>query len=158
MPKSDHRQRQRHPIFNVLTVTSRERKVTADFAEDFYMAHAAEVEILLQVWSKLRAWQEARKSRKFLTERSGIACKLWYALHESPALRLGAWTIEKDTALRRLATGLVDPKLVKKWHRIAKRMPSAGKTSSSLSYSVPDSAKRGKHALNLYARRRLDFA
>ena len=102
--------------------TSRERKVVADFAEDFYMAHAANVEILRQAWKKLRAWQEARKLRKFPFERSGISCKLWYDLHESPTLRLGAWTKEEYTALRRLATGQEDPELGKKWHKISKRL------------------------------------
>ena len=48
-------------------------------------------------WNKLRAWQEARKSRKFPIERSAIACKLWYNLHESSTLRLGEWTKEEDT-------------------------------------------------------------
>ncbi|CAI5741536.1 unnamed protein product [Hyaloperonospora brassicae] len=110
--------------------TSRERKVVADFAEDFYMTHAANVEIPLQAWNKLRAWQETRKSRKFPIERSGFACKLWYDLHESPTLRLGAWTKEEDAALRRLATGQEDPELVNKWHEIAKRMPVPGRPAA----------------------------
>ena len=110
--------------------TSRERKVVADFAEDFYMAHAANVEELLQAWNKLCAWPEARKSRKVPIERSGIACKLWYDLPESPTLRLGAWTKEEDIALRRLATGQEFSKLVKEWHGIAKRMPVPGKLAA----------------------------
>uniref|UniRef100_A0AAV1THL9 Uncharacterized protein n=1 Tax=Peronospora matthiolae TaxID=2874970 RepID=A0AAV1THL9_9STRA len=110
--------------------SSRERKVVADFAEDFYTTHTADVEIPLQVWNGIRAWQEARKSRKFPIERSGFACKLWYDLHESPKLRLGAWTKAEDAALRRLATGQEDPKLVNKWHDIAKRIPVPGRPAA----------------------------
>ena len=109
--------------------TSRERKVVADFAEDFYMAQSANVEILLRARNKLRAWHEARKSIKFSIERSNIA-EMWHILNESPTLRLGAWTKEEDIALRRLATGQEFSKLVKEWHGIAKRMPVPGRPAA----------------------------
>ncbi|CAI5734805.1 unnamed protein product [Peronospora destructor] len=108
----------------------RERKVVRDFAEDFYMTHDANVEIPLQAWNGIQAWQGMRKSKQFPIERSGFACKLWYDLHESPKLRLGAWTKEEDAALRRLATGEVDKQLVNQWHEIAKHMPIPGRPAA----------------------------
>ncbi|OWZ14047.1 hypothetical protein PHMEG_00012531 [Phytophthora megakarya] len=109
------------------TFSARERKVVKDFAVDFYMTHEPNVEIPLQVWNGIQKWQDGRKSKQFPIERSGFACKLWYDLHESPTLRLGAWTKQEDAALRRLATGEEDPTLVNKWHEIAKRMPVPGR-------------------------------
>ncbi|CAI5729016.1 unnamed protein product [Peronospora effusa] len=118
-------------IANPPTIFSiRERKVVRDFAEDFYMTHDENVDIPLQVWNGIQAWQEKRKSRQFPIERSGFACKLWYDLHESPKLRLGAWTKEEDVALRRLATGEVDKQLVNRWHEIAKHMPIPGRPAA----------------------------
>ncbi|KAG7385763.1 hypothetical protein PHYPSEUDO_001116 [Phytophthora pseudosyringae] len=110
--------------------TSRERKVVKDFAEDFYMTRAPSVEIPLEVWNEIHTWQDMRKSRQLPIERSGFACKLWYDLHESPTLRLGAWTKQEDAALRRLATGEADASLVNKWHEIAKRMPVLGRPAA----------------------------
>ena len=67
MPRSNHWQWQRNPSFlrahshesfvaGISTMyTIRERKVVADFAEDFYMTHAANVDELLQAWNKLCA-------------------------------------------------------------------------------------------------------
>ncbi|ETK82929.1 hypothetical protein L917_11562 [Phytophthora nicotianae] len=110
--------------------SSRERKVVKEFAEDFYMTHAPNEEIPLQVWNGIHKWQGMRKSRQLPIERSGFACKLWYDLHESSTLRLCAWTKEEDAALRRLATGGVDPALVNQWHEIAKRMPIPGRPAA----------------------------
>ncbi|CAH0474193.1 unnamed protein product [Peronospora belbahrii] len=110
--------------------STRERQVVKDFAEDFYMTHDPDVEMSLDVWNKIQAWQMKRKSRQFPIERSGFACKLWYDLHESPKLRLSAWTKEEDAALRRLATGEEDKQLVNRWHEIAKRMPISGRPAA----------------------------
>ncbi|KUF93095.1 hypothetical protein AM588_10004830 [Phytophthora nicotianae] len=110
--------------------SSRERKVVKEFAEDFYMTHSPNEEIPLQVWNGIHKWQGMRKSRQLPIERSGFACKLWYDLHESSTLRLCAWTKEEDAALRRLATGGVDPALVNQWHEIAKRMPIPGRPAA----------------------------
>ncbi|KAK1941414.1 Myb-like protein L [Phytophthora citrophthora] len=110
--------------------TSRERKVLKDFAEDFYMTHSPDEEIPLEEWNEIHNWQEMRKSRQLPIERSGFACKLWYDLHDSPKVRLGAWTKQEDAALRRLAKGEVDPSLVNQWHEIAKRMPIPGRPAA----------------------------
>ncbi|KAG2765467.1 hypothetical protein PC129_g9219 [Phytophthora cactorum] len=110
--------------------SSRERKVVKDFAEDFYMTHAPNEEIPLQVWNGIHKWQGMRKSRQLPIERSGFACKLWYDLHESPNLRLCAWTKQEDAALRRLATGEADSTLVNQWPEIAKRMPIPGRPAA----------------------------
>ncbi|KAF1784986.1 Meiosis-expressed protein [Phytophthora cactorum] len=107
-----------------------ERKVVKDFAEDFYMTHAPNEEIPLQVWNGIHKWQGMRKSRQLPIERSGFACKLWYDLHESPNLRLCAWTKQEDAALRRLATGEADSTLVNQWPEIAKRMPIPGRPAA----------------------------
>ncbi|EEY54849.1 uncharacterized protein PITG_08410 [Phytophthora infestans T30-4] len=108
----------------------KERKVVKEFAEDFYMTHAPNEEIPLQMWNNIHVWQGTRKSRQLPIERSGFACKLWYDLHESPSLRLCAWSKAEDAALRRLATGEVDSTLVNQWHEIAKRMPIPGRPAA----------------------------
>ncbi|KAG6623226.1 myb domain protein 4r1 [Phytophthora cinnamomi] len=104
----------------------KERKVLKDFVEDYFMTRRRG-DIPLHVWNGVRAWQGTRKSRQLPIERSGFACKLWYDLHDSPTLRLGAWTKQEDAALRRLASGEDDPKLVNQWEEIAKRMPVPGR-------------------------------
>ncbi|CEG47782.1 myb domain protein 4r1 [Plasmopara halstedii] len=109
------------------TFSARERHVVKEFAEEFYMTHAPTVEMSLQVWNGIEKWQKLRRSRQLPIERSGCACKLWYDLHESPKLRLCAWTKEEDAALRRLATGEEDPALVNQWCDIAKHMPFPGR-------------------------------
>ncbi|KAL4128736.1 hypothetical protein PRIC2_007718 [Phytophthora ramorum] len=109
--------------------TARERRVLKDFATEYFSLYGRgnPIEIPLHAWNSIQTWQGLRKSREFPIERSGFACKLWYDLHESPKLRLGAWTKQEDAALRRLATGEEDPGLVNKWHEIADRMPIPGR-------------------------------
>ncbi|EGZ22338.1 hypothetical protein PHYSODRAFT_492523 [Phytophthora sojae] len=104
----------------------KERKVLKDFVEDYFMTRPRGY-IPLQAWNGIQAWQKTRKSRQLPIERSGFACKLWYELHDSPKLRLGAWTKQEDAALRRMASGEEDPKLVNQWEEIAKRMPIPGR-------------------------------
>ncbi|KAF1786100.1 Meiosis-expressed [Phytophthora cactorum] len=87
--------------------SSRERKVVKDFAEDFYMTHAPNEEIPLQVWNGIHKWQGMRKSRQLPIERS-----------------------QEDAALRRLATGEADSTLVNQWPEIAKRMPIPGRPAA----------------------------
>ncbi|GMF11931.1 unnamed protein product [Phytophthora lilii] len=106
--------------------TPKERKVLKDFVEDYCMTRG-QVEVPLEVWNGIQKWQGTRKSKQLPIERSGFACKLWWDLHESPKLRLCAWTKQEDAALRRLATGEEDPALVNQWHEIAKRMPIPGR-------------------------------
>jgi hypothetical protein len=106
--------------------TPKERKVLKDFTEDYFFSNGV-VDIPVEVWNGIQAWQGTRKSKQFPIERSGFACKLWWDLHESPKLRLAAWTKQEDAALRRLATGEEDPMLVNQWQEIAKRMPLPGR-------------------------------
>ncbi|KAF1786088.1 Meiosis-expressed protein [Phytophthora cactorum] len=80
--------------------SSRERKVVKDFAEDFYMTHAPNEEIPLQVWNGIHKWQGMRKSRQLPIERSG-----------SPA-------------------SCADSTLVNQWPEIAKRMPIPGRPAA----------------------------
>lgn len=107
--------------------SARERKIVKEFADHFYMTHSPTAEMSLQEWNGIQEWQKTRNLKQRLIERSGFACKLWFDLHESPKLRLCAWTKEEDEALRRLATGEDDPALVNKWHEIAKCMPLPGR-------------------------------
>ncbi|KAE9018726.1 hypothetical protein PR003_g14882 [Phytophthora rubi] len=120
---------QSHEAFTATPATifsPKERKVLKDFVEDFFMTRPRG-DIPLQAWNGIQAWQGTRKSRQMPIERSGFACKLWYELHDSPKLRLGAWTKQEDAALRRLASGEEDPELVNQWQEIAKRMPIPGR-------------------------------
>ncbi|KAI9913684.1 hypothetical protein PsorP6_006486 [Peronosclerospora sorghi] len=110
--------------------TVRERKVVKEFAKDYYKTHDPNQDIPLEVWNTIHTWQQTKKARQAPIERTGFACKLWYELHESPTLRLCAWTKEEDAALRDLATGAHDPHLVNQWHAIATRMPYAGRPAA----------------------------
>ena len=66
-----------------------------------------------------------------------------------------AWRVGERVVHSALTVGRVSrrPDTGEKVARDCKAHASAGKTSSSLSYAVPDSAKRDKHRVNLYARR-----
>ncbi|KAG6962447.1 hypothetical protein JG688_00008592 [Phytophthora aleatoria] len=85
--------------------SSRERKVVKDFAEDFYMTHAPNEEIPLQVWNGIHKWQGMRKSRQLPIERSGFACKL---------CAKSGFTPEEDQILREAV-----PIFGEKWNVIA---------------------------------------
>lgn len=74
----------------------------------------------------LRVWAGIAYQRPPI-HRSAFACKLWWELHEDPSLRLSAWTKQEDEALKRLASGQVDPALVNNWEQIARRMPIPGR-------------------------------
>ncbi|RLN97603.1 hypothetical protein BBJ28_00011439 [Nothophytophthora sp. Chile5] len=113
------------PVFS-----AKERQVVRDFAQNYYSSHPDSTQIPLTAWNELQTWQRSRSSKQLALERSGFACKLWYDLHEAPDLRLSAWTKQEDAALRRLATGQEDPKLVNQWHEIAERMPVPGRPAT----------------------------
>jgi hypothetical protein len=78
------------------------------------------IRLPLKVWSGI-AYQRPP------IHRSAFSCKLWWELHEDPSLRLSAWTKQEDEALKRLASGQVDPTLVNNWEQIARRMPILGR-------------------------------